>query len=141
MSEAPEKLRDLVAQVASAYFSNSHVAAAEISTVIAQIASSLDGVGTVAASGEGQENVDLPKKLTPAQVKKSITPSALISFEDGRPYKTLRRHLSVRGLTPDDYRQKWGLPASYPMVAPDYSAARSAMAKTLGLGQLRAKTA
>jgi predicted transcriptional regulator len=72
-----------------------------------------------------------------SQVKKSITPDSLISFEDGKPYKTLRRHLATRGLTPEQYRDKWGLPADYPMVSPNYSAARSAMAKHSGLGQLR----
>ncbi len=68
-------------------------------------------------------------------MRKSITPETLISFEDGRPYKTLKRHLAGRGLTPEQYRQKWGLPADYPMVSPNYSAARSQMAKSLGLGR------
>jgi predicted transcriptional regulator len=59
----------------------------------------------------------------------------LISFEDGKAYKTLRRHLSVKGLTPDQYREKWGLPRDYPMVSPSYSAQRSEMARSIGLGQ------
>jgi predicted transcriptional regulator len=74
-------------------------------------------------------------KATPAQIRKSITRDALISFEDGKPYKTLKRHLTTFGLTIEQYRAKWGLPADYPTVAPSYSEARSAMAKALGLGQ------
>lgn len=140
MAEDSDHLRELVAQVASAYFSNSHVNPADIPAVISQIAASLTSVGTGA---QGTERIasseEEAKKLTPAQVRKSITPEALISFEDGRGYKTLRRHLASRGLTPEQYREKWGLPATYPMVAPDYSAARSQMAKDLGLGQLRRK--
>lgn len=60
---------------------------------------------------------------------------ALICFEDGKSYKTLKRHLSIRGLTPADYRAKWGLPSDYPMVAPSYSVSRSQMAKSIGLGR------
>ena len=74
-------------------------------------------------------------KMHSAAVKKSITPDALISFEDGKPYKTLKRHLTNRGLDMDGYRAKYGLPNDYPSVAPNYSAARSEMAKKLGLGQ------
>ena len=73
-------------------------------------------------------------RATVAQIKRSITPGALISFEDGKPYKLLKRHLSTLGLTPDEYRAKWGLPPDYPMVAPTYSATRSARAKEIGLG-------
>jgi predicted transcriptional regulator len=73
---------------------------------------------------------------TPAvSVKKSITPDHLISLEDGKKYKSLKRHLTSRGMTPDEYRAKWGLPKDYPMVAASYSAQRSNLAKTLGLGR------
>lgn len=133
-----ENLRDLVAEVAAAYFSNSHVPPAEIPTVVQQIASSLAAVGSSAAMPEtSAEQPASQRKLTPAQIRKSITPDALISFEDGRPYKTLRRHLTTHGLTIEQYKEKWGLPKDYPTVAPSYSAARSAMAKSLGLGQMR----
>ena len=132
-TQARTDLRELVAKVAAAYFTNSHVAAAEIPTVIAQIASSLGGVGE--ASVQQSQQAAGPAKATSAQVRKSITPDVLISFEDNKPYKTLRRHLATRGLTPEQYREKWGLPADYPMVAPNYSAARSQLAKSLGLGQ------
>lgn len=137
MTSEDATLRTLVAEVAAAYFSNSHVAPGDIPLVMAQIATSLSAVGAApqTAEVETSEPEAAGPKATAAQVRKSITPEALISFEDGRRYKTLRRHLSVKGLTPEQYREKWGLPKDYPMVAPSYSAARSAMAKSLGLGQ------
>jgi predicted transcriptional regulator len=133
-------LRKLVADVAGAYFSNSHVTPTEIPTVINHITSSLSAVGTPA---EPTPEESAQVKLTPAQIRKSITRDALISFEDGKPYKTLRRHLAVRGLNPAEYREKWGLPKDYPLVAPAYSEARSNLAKALGLGArgAQAKTA
>ena len=70
-------------------------------------------------------------------IKKSVTPDYIISLEDGRRYKSLKRHLGGRGLTPAEYRTKWGLPHDYPMVAPNYAAARSQLAKQMGLGQQR----
>jgi predicted transcriptional regulator len=136
--EKGHDLRDLVAEVAAAYFANSHVAIGEISTVIEHIARSLGGVGESAANTTAAEDVAAPeRRLTSAQVRKSVTPEALISFEDGRSYKTLRRHLATKGLTPEQYREKWGLPKDYPMVSANYSAARSQMAKALGLGARR----
>ena len=75
------------------------------------------------------------RKLTPAQIRRSIREDVLISFEDGKPYKQLKRHLSSHGLTPHAYREKWGLPPDYPMTAPSYSAQRSALAKAAGLGK------
>lgn len=137
------ELRNLVAGVAAAYFSSSHVGPAEIPTVIQQIATSLGAVGNKAAGPvEAPPAGELaPRRATPSQIKKSITPDALISFEDGKRYKTLKRHLSIKGLTLADYREKWGLPKDYPSVAPNYSAARSQMARTIGLGQSRSKAA
>ena len=70
-----------------------------------------------------------------AEIRRSITPDALISFEDGKPHKQLKRHLATRGMTPNDYRAKWGLPTDYPMVAANSSAVRSALAKKIGLGK------
>lgn len=134
MAESDGALRQLVAQVAAAYFANSHVNPSEIPHVVGQIAASLGGVGD-GAGAESAEGSASAAKLTRAQIRKSISPDALISFEDNKPYKTLRRHLATRGLSPDQYREKWGLPADYPMVAPNYSAARSQLAKSLGLGQ------
>ena len=135
MAESDVALRQLVAQVAAAYFSNSHVNPSEIPNVIGQIASSLGGVNDGTGQTASEEAPVSGPKLTRAQVRKSITPDALHSFEDNKPYKTLRRHLATRGLTPEQYREKWGLPSDYPMVAPNYSAARSQLAKSLGLGQ------
>ena len=86
----------------------------------------------------GEPSAPLPTAtpaLTSAQIRKSITPDALISFEDGKPYKTLKRHLTTHGMTVAEYKAKWGLPNDYPTTAPAYSEARSAMAKALGLGQ------
>lgn len=71
----------------------------------------------------------------PVPIRKTITPDHLISLEDGRPYKSMKRHLAVRGLTPEGYRTKWGLPSDYPMVAPNYAEARSRLAKQIGLGR------
>jgi predicted transcriptional regulator len=82
-----------------------------------------------------REPAEEPQRLSPAKIRASIKPDALISFEDGRSYRTLKRHLTTKGLTPAEYREKWGLPKHYPMVAPNYSAARSELAKAAGLGK------
>ncbi|MFI4973049.1 MAG: MucR family transcriptional regulator [Caulobacterales bacterium] len=134
MAEENDKLRELVAEVAAAYFSNSHVGVSDIPTVVNQIAASLAGIGAPAAEPQAAAEPERAK-LTSAQVRRSVTPEALISFEDSKPYKTLRRHLATRGLSPAQYIEKWGLPSDYPMVAPSYSARRSELAKKLGLGQ------
>ncbi|MDB5440806.1 MAG: MucR family transcriptional regulator [Caulobacteraceae bacterium] len=140
MTDATDHLRDLVAEVAAAYFSNSHVSVGDIPQVIALITSSLAAVSASApvasdAPADAEEQPVAQTRATPAQIRKSITPDALISFEDGKGYKTLRRHLSTKGLTPEQYRGKWGLASDYPMVAPAYSAQRSALALSSGLGQ------
>ncbi len=81
-----------------------------------------------------------PEKPQPAvSIRKSVTPDFLISLEDGMKYKTLKRHLRNFGLTAEEYRAKWGLPADYPMVAPNYAAKRSELARSSGLGQQRRK--
>jgi predicted transcriptional regulator len=134
MAETENRLRELVAEVAAAYFSNSHVNSAEIPNVIRQIAASLNTVGEPPAEPAPEPQPEQPK-ATPSQIRKSISENGLVSFEDGRTYKTLRRHLSTRGLTPEQYRRKHGLPADYPMVSPSYSARRSELARTIGLGQ------
>jgi predicted transcriptional regulator len=84
-----------------------------------------------------------PEALTPAvPVKKSITPDFIVCLEDGKRFKSLKRHLrTTYDLTPEQYRTKWGLPSDYPMVAPNYAKARSELARTMGLGQQRRKTA
>jgi len=125
-------LKKLVAEVAAAYFAKTHVTPAEISTVIDHIATGLGSVGAPTKTPV-EAQVERPK-LTPAQIRNSITRDALISFEDNKPYKTLRRHLAARGLTPEQYREKWGLPEEYLMVAPSYSEARAQVARSIGLG-------
>jgi len=139
MSDTSPALRELVADIAAAYFSNVHVPVGEIPKIIQQIATALAAIEASSAAGvevlaDKEKSADI-RRPTPAQVRKSVSRDALISFEDGRAYRTLRRHLAARGLTPELYREKWGLPWDYPMVAPSYSEARSAMAKTIGLGR------
>jgi predicted transcriptional regulator len=126
-------LRELVAQVASACFSNVSVSAADIPGVMSAITMALKGADE-AAETAGPETAPPKRSLEPDVIRRSITPDALISFEDGRPYKTLRRHLAARGLTPVEYRAKYGLPDDYPMVAQSTSAARSQLARKIGLG-------
>ena len=119
----------LTAGVVSAYLANNVVQKAELGPLIASVHQTLRGLGGNAAPV-------LPEKPTPmVAVKKSVTPDYIISLEDGRHYKSLKRHLNGRGLTPDAYREKWGLPSDYPMVAPNYAKQRSALAKSMGLGR------
>jgi predicted transcriptional regulator len=144
LSESLE-FQKIVGEVAGAYFNNNHVGPTEIGRVIQEIAVSLSAAATAGAATPTPDpqptGADAPAKPTPAQVRRSITPDELISFEDGRAYKTLRRHLAVRGLTPEQYRDKWGLPRDYPMTAPTYSQARAAVARAIGLGNRTARAA
>lgn len=138
MTSSEDRLRELVAEVTAAYLSQTTVAASEIPRVIEHISNSLAMVGSSKVDIQNAEAMpQSPRavRVSAAQVRRSITPEAIISFEDGKSYKTLKRHLSTRGLTVEAYKEKWGLPQEYPVVAPNYSAARSAMAVSLGLGQ------
>jgi predicted transcriptional regulator len=97
-----------------------------------------DFIGQIYQSltGLSGEVIEVPPVLVPAvPIKKSITPDYIISLEDGRKFKSMRRYLGLRNMTPAEYRQKWGLPADYPVVAPNYAAQRSELAKKLGLGR------
>lgn len=97
-----------------------------------------NGLLALRTPGSAKATLRLAPKSGPAvDPKKSVTDDFIISLEDGKPYKMLRRHLAKRGMTPEDYRAKWGLPESYPMTAPSYSVHRSQMAKDLGLGKKR----
>jgi len=123
---------ELTAEIVSAYVSNNPVAAADMPGLINQVHAAL-----IRVSG-GQ--TDVPSEpLKPAiSVKKSITPEYIVCLEDGKKFKSLKRHLRTQySMTPEQYREKWSLPADYPMVAPNYAAARSQLAKQMGLGQQR----
>ena len=123
---------ELTAEIVSAYVSNNSVPSSDLSALINQVHSALTRV----SSGQ----VDAPSEpLKPAvSVKRSITPEHIVCLEDGKKFKSLKRHLRTQyNMTPEQYREKWGLPAEYPMVAPNYAAARSQLAKQMGLGQQR----
>ena len=123
---------ELTASIVSAYVSNNPVPAAELSALIGQVHTALTRV----SSGPGELPGDGHKPAIP--VKKSITSDYIICLEDGKKFKSLKRHLRTRyKLTPEQYREKWGLGSDYPMVAPNYAAARSRLAKQMGLGQQR----
>jgi predicted transcriptional regulator len=126
----------LAGDVVAAYVSNNPVPAAELPALIARVHSAIagltSGAGTAAAGEAARETVDKP---SPAQIRKSVQQDGIVSFIDGKTYKTLKRHLTANGLSPQSYRERYGLPADYPMVAPSYAEQRSALAKAIGLGQ------
>jgi len=123
---------ELTASIVSAYVSNNSVAAADLPALIAQVHSALTRV----SDGHREWQVDGIKPAIP--IKKSITSDYIICLEDGKKFKSLKRHLRTQyKLTPEQYREKWGLGSDYPMVAPNYAAARSRLAKQMGLGQQR----
>ncbi|TNC06534.1 MucR family transcriptional regulator [Methylobacterium terricola] len=120
----------LAADIVGSYVAKNNVPASELPGLIAATHAALVKL-TAPPAPE-------PVKLEPpVPIRKTVTPDYLISLEDGHQYKSLKRHLSSRGMTPDEYRQKWGLPRDYPMVASNYAAQRSELAKSLGLGQIR----
>jgi predicted transcriptional regulator len=121
-------LLSLTAEVVSAYVAKNPLPTAALPEMISQVHQSLK-----ALSGPKEEP---QAALVPAvPVKKSVTPDYIISLEDGRKFKSMKRYLGLLGMTPEQYRQKWGLPGDYPMVAPNYAAQRSELAKTMGLGR------
>ena len=123
----------LTANIVSAYVSNSTVSITELPALISQVHSALMRVSSGAAAAASAE------PLKPAvAIKRSITPEYLVCLEDGKKFKSLKRHLRTQyQMTPDQYRAKWNLPADYPMIAPNYAAVRSQLAKQMGLGQQR----
>ncbi|MEA1834767.1 MucR family transcriptional regulator [Methylobacterium durans] len=129
---------ELTAAIVSAYIARNHIAAGEIPSLIAGVHATLNSLGGGAAAAEATDEVE---KATPSQIRKSITPDALISFIDRKPYKTLKRHLTANGLDPHSYRERYGLPSEYPMVAPTYAARRSEVAKAIGLGRIGGQAA
>jgi len=134
MEEVSEKseLVELTADVVSAYVSNNTVVATDLPIVIGDVYDALSKASAKAL-------LPLKEELKPAvAIKKSVMPDYIICLEDGKKFKSLKRHLRTHyDLTPEEYREKWGLPHDYPMVAPNYAAARSALAKKMGLGQRR----
>jgi predicted transcriptional regulator len=124
----------LTADVVSAFVSHNSVRAADLPDLIASVHAALQSL-------KAPQQAEPEKREPPVSIKKSITPDFLISLEDGKRYKSLRRHLTGRGLTPEQYREKWGLPRDYPMVAPNYAKQRSELARASGLGQIRRKGA
>ncbi|TGD95758.1 MucR family transcriptional regulator [Methylobacterium nonmethylotrophicum] len=123
-------LINLSADIVSAYVSKNSVPVGDLASLIVAVHASLERVVSPPAP-------EAEKPTPPVPIRKTVTPDHIISLEDGKPYKSLKRHLTTRGLTPDQYRQKWGLPHDYPMVAATYAAQRSELAKSLGLGQIR----
>jgi predicted transcriptional regulator len=129
-----ELLMELTAEIVAAYVSNNSVAANDLPGVISQVHAALGG-----ATMPVEEVVEKPKPAV--SIRRSIQNDYLICLEDGQKFKSLKRHLMTHyGLTPEQYREKWELPADYPMVAPSYAEARSRLAKEMGLGQKRKRS-
>jgi predicted transcriptional regulator len=129
-SKSSEILIELTADVVAAYVSNNSVPVAELPGLIADIHAALGRVGGTV------EQAPVEKQKPAVNPKKSVHDDFIVCLEDGKKFKSLKRHLMTHyGLTPDQYREKWGLDPSYPMVAPNYAAARSQLAKKMGLGR------
>ena len=126
--EDGQAILTLTAQIVSAHVSNNSVPSEALASLIRQVHQALAGVGQPAAE---------PEKPQPAvPVKRSVFPDYIVCLEDGKKLKMLKRHLqSAYGMTPDQYRERWGLPGDYPMVAPNYAERRSALARQIGLGR------
>ena len=130
MTDSSAKYIDLTANIVSAYLRNHSVPAADIPALINQVHSALLRV----SSGQGEATSEPLKPAVP--VKRSINPDFIVCLEDGKKFKSLKRHLRTQyGMTPEQYREKWSLPPDYPMVAPAYAARRSDFAKQIGLGR------
>ena len=130
-------LSELTADIVAAFVANNALRIAELPSLI----QSVHGALAQLASGPVIAAPLVEKKEPAVSVRKSITPDYLVCLDDGKKFKSLRRHLAGLGLTPDEYRAKWNLPADYPMVAPNYAAQRSELAKQIGLGQMRKNAA
>jgi predicted transcriptional regulator len=122
------KTIELTAEIAAAYASNNRLAAADLPALIQSVSSAL-----MATANPPPEPAEVRTPAVP--IRRSVQPDFIVCLEDGRQFKSLKRHLQTRyGLTPEAYREKWGLPKTYPMVAPNYAASRAALAKAMGLG-------
>ena len=138
MAEVLEPKRnvvDLTAEIVAAYVSKNAVTQAELPKLIGEVHRALSGAVSHVPSRE-----EIAETKPAVTIKKSLTADYLICLEDGKKFKSLKRHLrSHYNLSPEQYREKWGLPADYPMVAPNYAQARSSLAKRMGLGQRKAR--
>ena len=134
--ETTDTLAVITAELVAAYVSNNPVPAAELPALITRVHGAIAGLvsGTLTADAGAAVQADV-EKPSAAQIRKSVRPDGIVSFIDGKTYKTLKRHLRANGLDPQSYRDRYGLPADYPMVAPSYAEQRSALAKAIGLGQ------
>ena len=128
-------LASFTTKIVAAFVSKNHILVGDLAGIIRDVSQAISALDWSAAS--------VPGKQAPAvSIKKSLSPDSLICLFDGKQFKALKRHLrSEHGMTPADYRAQWGLPKAYPMVAPDYSATRSKMAKNIGLGRVASKPA
>ncbi len=126
---------ELAAKLVTAFTSYNPLPRSELPELIQALHSAVERLGKVSDSLPSQVETKAPA----VPIRKSITPDYVICVEDGKLFKSLRRHLAALGLSPAQYREKWKLPSDYPMVAPNYAAQRSALAKKSGLGNLRRK--
>jgi predicted transcriptional regulator len=131
-----DRLKRLTAEIVSSYVEANRIGAPDLPGLIQSTFAALNDAGRPIV-----EEPEPIKKPTAAQIRKSITPDALISFVDGRPYRMLKRHLAKAGLTPAEYRARFDLPADYPVTAASYSAKRSALARSTGVGRKPASKA
>lgn len=128
------ELIELSADIISAYVSNNTVPASDLPGLIAEV------FGALSRTADNVKEIPTEPLKPAVSIRRSVTPDFITCLEDGKQFKSLKRHLRTHyDLSPDEYREKWGLPADYPMVAPNYAAARSALAKKMGLGQQRGK--
>ena len=122
-------LLGMTADIVAAYVTNNKIDATSLPALITSIHAALDSTGS-----EAVEEVEPVQRLTAAQARKLITPGGIISLITQKPFKSMKRHLSIHGHTPESYREAFGLPADFPMVHPEYAKARSDLAKAMGLG-------
>ena len=123
---------DLTGDLVAAYVANNPVRPSDLPELIRTVHAALNGLGNGTAAAAPETEIEKPSA---AQIRKSVMPDGIVSFLDGKSYKTLKRHIGTHGLDPVSYRQRFGLPADYPMVSPNYAAQRSALAKSIGLGR------
>jgi predicted transcriptional regulator len=130
MSDQPTstEILTLTAEIVASHVSNNNVATSELPQLISQVYASL-------ASAAPKPKVEVERPSPAVPIKRSITPDYIVCLEDGKELKMLKRHLKTRyNMSPEQYRERWGLPADYPMVAPNYAEQRSLLAKKIGLG-------